>query len=227
MREAVFYGAVTAMAMHEMQNVLAVIQQSAGLMADYLEMSRRESIKTLGFRKGFSHHDKFKELIGSIDEAVGRGTDLADSMGRLAHAPDNPAPRCDVAELAEFLFGLLGRMNRKKRTRFELSRPASGLFAGCSGLDALMALFAPTTAFAQGQRERVVRVVVGETDGTPMVDFIPSDQGSATDMAIEAGQGFFPPADPHGPPGPRLARETDRLRVVFPPCRREAEDRVG
>jgi hypothetical protein len=63
-QEARFMGAVTALTMHEMQNILAIIRESAGLMGDILKVNARVD---------FKHRPNMERTLEHISSHVDRG----------------------------------------------------------------------------------------------------------------------------------------------------------
>ncbi len=216
MRDAAFMGAVTASITHEMQNVLAIIQQSAGLMGDLLHASRMESLKSLGFRKGFQYHDKFSTLIAAIGEQVERGSNLSEGLNRLAHVPDNPAQTTDLQSATGLLFSLIGRIARKKRIAFVLESGTGDRApqAPCPPMQALMALYGVAQALIEVLSGCTVQVAVGAAEDDPHVDFILPEGGAGSPPVI------LPPflVVAQGAGTPCATSLGDRIRLRFPPC---------
>ena len=212
MNEAAFMGAVTASITHEVQNVLAIIQQSAGLMGDILDLSRRETLKSLGFRKGFQYHDKFSSLIAAINEQVKRGSNLSDGLNRLAHVPDATADTTDLAQATGLLFALIGRIARKRRVEFVLDAVDGAHVAACPPMQALMALYGVARVLIDALSGRAVHVAVTAREGGPVVDFIfPEDGGTPAIVLPE------PLCDREEAGAPTVAVQADRIRLLFPP----------
>ena len=69
-------GCLAASATHELQNALAVIRESAGLMQDLVSLCG----------EGLPHRDRLCTMLSLIQEQVARGGDLAWNLNRLAHA---------------------------------------------------------------------------------------------------------------------------------------------
>ena len=107
MRDALFMGRLTASATHEMQNILATIRESSGLMEDLLAMGG----------ENFAHAERFKKGLSVLSEQVERGMVLTEQLNYCAHSPEAiPAG----AELNEALRSLVG-LYRKHATRFRVS----------------------------------------------------------------------------------------------------------
>lgn len=213
MREAVFMGEVTASITHDVQNVLAIIQQSAGLMSDLLDLSRKESLKSLGFRKGFPYHDKFKTLIGAINEQVERGTGLSEGLNRLAHAVDDRPGPTDAAGMAKLLFSLIGRIARKRRVVFALET-GGPVPVDCPPMAVLMGMYAVARALINALSNCEVRVRVEVREAEPVVVFLLPEGGEGgtpvglpTEMVLGERAGTI-----------RLDSRDDRIAMVFPSC---------
>ncbi|WMW64037.1 sensor histidine kinase [Nitratidesulfovibrio liaohensis] len=88
-------GRLAASATHELQNALAVIRESAGLMQDLVSLCG----------EGLPHRDRLCTMLSLIQEQVARGGDLAWNLNRLAHAweEDGEAARDLGAVLEEFV----------------------------------------------------------------------------------------------------------------------------
>jgi hypothetical protein len=62
--EMAFLGKITASMTHEISNTLAIIQESAGLLSDLINLSKEGS---------FPHKEKFQRVLGNINDQVRRG----------------------------------------------------------------------------------------------------------------------------------------------------------
>ncbi len=104
-KEIVFFGKITAGITHEIKNVLAIIQESSGLMEDILAVTPDES---------FSHKDKFhtslKRILGQID----RGVDMTTRLNTFAHSPDYSPAKVDLNDVSEQMVLLASRFARLK-----------------------------------------------------------------------------------------------------------------
>ncbi|NLW81943.1 MAG: hypothetical protein GXY42_09770 [Desulfovibrionales bacterium] len=104
--EARFMGAVTALTMHEMQNILAIIRESAGLMGDILKVNARVD---------FKHRPNMERTLEHITTHVERGKGLLEATSRLAHSPDDDMlDSCDLAVHARVVALLSERLVRLK-----------------------------------------------------------------------------------------------------------------
>ncbi|SCY79729.1 hypothetical protein [Desulfoluna spongiiphila] len=74
-------GAVTAPATHDLMNVLAIINEHAGLLSDLLHFKGNGDLSP----------EQLGKSIAAIETQVARGRGLLSHLNRLAHAPD-PGP---------------------------------------------------------------------------------------------------------------------------------------
>ena len=75
---------------HELKNHLAIINESAGLMGDLLDMGNFENEQTI---------QRFKKIISVIGERIDKANTMAKYMSRFAHQMDMPISNFDVNEL--------------------------------------------------------------------------------------------------------------------------------
>ena len=85
--ELAFFGKIAASVTHELRNVLAVINESNGLMADFLAMTREAP---------FPHREKFQRSVQKIEEQVRRGVEITSRFNRFAHSVDHACADIDL-----------------------------------------------------------------------------------------------------------------------------------
>ena len=110
--ELVFFGKIAAGVTHEMKNVLATINESNGLMADFLEMLKDTP---------FAYREKFQRSIGKIEEQVRRGVDIMAGFNRFAHTVDSPGVRIDLNEIVALTVSLAARFARLRGVELKAS----------------------------------------------------------------------------------------------------------
>lgn len=132
MRTEQFMGLITASVTHEMQNVLATIRESAGLMGDLLSLPGDACAK---------HQDKFRKVTSMIDEQVERGMRLSDALNRFAHAADDEPRSTDAAQALETVLFLARRLSSRKGVRFEAAPPSGTAVCGLSPLEFMLLVF--------------------------------------------------------------------------------------
>lgn len=107
MRDALLMGRLTASATHEMQNILATIRESSGLMEDLLAMNS----------EGFVHAERFKKGLAVLAEQIDRGMALSEQLNYCAHAPEAQVSGAEINEAMRSLVGL----SRKQANRFRVA----------------------------------------------------------------------------------------------------------
>ncbi len=92
-----FMGRMTAGLTHEINNVLAIIRESSGLMQDML---------SLGHGTDFQFQDKFSKSLSAIESQIERGVLISTTLNQFSHAVDKPLAHArsdDIACLAAAL----------------------------------------------------------------------------------------------------------------------------
>ena len=109
-KEIAFFGKITAGSTHEIKNVLAIIQESSGLMEDILAVTPDEN---------FPRRDKFltslKRILGQVD----RGVDITARLNKFAHGPDHSPADVDLNEVSKEMVLLASRFARLKNVVLE------------------------------------------------------------------------------------------------------------
>lgn len=104
-KEIVFFGKITAGITHEIKNVLAIIQETSGLMEDILAVTPDET---------FTHKDKFSTSLNRIFNQIERGVDITTRLNKFAHSPDYSPANVDLNEVSEQMVLLASRFTRLK-----------------------------------------------------------------------------------------------------------------
>ena len=96
-----FFGEMGASVSHEIKNVLAIINENAGLLQDMLGMHE----------KGIPlSTERLSRLAQSIARQVSRGDSIVKGMNRFAHSADEAQEPVDVGAIVEFMTQLAGRL---------------------------------------------------------------------------------------------------------------------
>lgn len=103
--KAAFSGKVTASVTHELQNVLAIIKENAGLMEDILHMNR----KSLS-----SSEDRLQKCIESIKKQTYRGVGLTSGLNQFAHTADHTLTQINLYDTVKKLIFLIQRIINQK-----------------------------------------------------------------------------------------------------------------
>ena len=111
-KEAAFFGRITAGITHEIKNVLAIIQESSGLMEDILDGTENDVLP---------NKDKFIKSLERIRRQIQRGIDITSGLNWFAHSPDHSPANLDLNELAGQMVLLASRFARLKNVSLESS----------------------------------------------------------------------------------------------------------
>lgn len=101
--ELAFFGKIAAGVTHELKNVLAIINESNGLMADLLAMLKETP---------FAYREKFQRSIGKIEEHVRRGVEITSRFNGFAHSVDQPVANIDLNTIVTQTVSLAARFAR-------------------------------------------------------------------------------------------------------------------
>ena len=104
-KEVAFFGKITAGITHEINNVLAIIKESSGLLEDILAITEDDT---------FPHKDRFKKTLKRIAGQIQRGNNITTNLNRFAHSPDYSPVGVDLNEMAEQMVLLASRFARLK-----------------------------------------------------------------------------------------------------------------
>jgi len=126
-------GLITAQSMHEMQNILAIIHESAGLLGDILKVNAKVD---------FKHRPKMESTLGHIFSQVHRGKSLLHATSRLAHAPDDDLlESCDLAVYSTIGVQLSERMARLRGSEVAFTPPTEAQPVRTGALNVLMSVY--------------------------------------------------------------------------------------
>lgn len=95
-----FFGKMSASISHEIKNVLAIINENAGLIEDYTIMTE----KGAPFDPG-----KFRSLAEKVGAQIRRADGIVKNMNTFAHSIDESAKPIDLSDFLEFAQALFAR----------------------------------------------------------------------------------------------------------------------
>lgn len=109
-----FFGKVTASISHELKNVLAIINENAGLLEDL----------TFAARRGTPiDPDRLDRTVGNFTKQIHRADDILRNMNRFAHSVDQFESRVDLHDLAVLVANLAARKAAMGRISLETTAP--------------------------------------------------------------------------------------------------------
>ena len=109
-----FFGKMTASISHEIKNVMAIVNESAGLLEDY----------TIMVRKGIAiDPEKLKVVSSRISKQIKRAEGIIRNMNSLAHSVDDFHKSVGLRETLELSVGLALRLADMKSVKLDLQLP--------------------------------------------------------------------------------------------------------
>lgn len=115
-QELAFFGRITANVTHELNNIISIIDQSAGLLGDL--------IAAVQFGRPIPE-EKLQRISDNISTQSKRGFDFIKRLNTFAHTTDDPVKDFELIQLIENLVALTRRFADLKNVSLE-SRFAEG-----------------------------------------------------------------------------------------------------
>ncbi len=113
-----FFGKMTASISHEIKNVMAIINESAGLLEDYGIMAE----------KGIPiNPEKLKVVSERVSKQIKRADGIVKNMNSLAHSVDDFHKSIGLSETLELSVGLAMRLADMKSIKLNLQLPQDSL----------------------------------------------------------------------------------------------------
>ncbi len=95
-----FFGRMSASISHEIKNVMAIINENAGLLKDITLMAERRPMSP----------ERLERLADAIAKQVGRADGIVKTMNRFSHGVDQFVGAVDLDEMLTFLSVLTARL---------------------------------------------------------------------------------------------------------------------
>lgn len=110
-----FFGRVAASLSHEIKNVLAIINENAGLLGDYASLADKGTPVA---------SERLARVARQLGQQVQRADGMAKNLHRLAHSTDASLASVDLDELVRLLIALHTPLANRHGVRLEIL-PAS------------------------------------------------------------------------------------------------------
>ena len=158
-----FFGRISASISHEIKNVLAIVNENAGLLEDFSIMA-----------EGGMPLDpaRLKKMASTVMNQVSRGDEIIKNMNRLAHSIDDTIATVELKEIIELFMALTVRFAAMRAVKVELRLPASPLKITTAPfyLMNLLWLCLEFSMSASGDKKQV-ELVVEETENGVRIRF--------------------------------------------------------
>lgn len=109
-----YFGKVTASISHELKNVLAILNEHAGLLQDFLEMAAQGRPLDV---------ERIRQLSEGMLKQIGRGDTIVRNMNRFAHTADHERATADLVGLVELSVQMFGRTAAARGATVQVSAP--------------------------------------------------------------------------------------------------------
>ncbi len=113
-----FFGRISASISHEIKNVLAIVNENAGLLEDVTLMADRgQPIDP----------ERLKKMAEAVKRQIARADGIIKNMNRFAHSIDQTVTTVDLDQTIELIIALTDRFAAMRGVKVELQLPASPL----------------------------------------------------------------------------------------------------
>ncbi|MFH2056472.1 MAG: hypothetical protein ABIJ61_10975 [bacterium] len=113
-----FFGAVTASVSHELNNVISIIDQTAGLLDDMIAGEEQGVPLSV---------ERLTTAVASVQKQTERGLEIIKRLNKFAHSTDQPLLEFEVNEVLDNFVALARRLASLKRADLVLSPPVEQL----------------------------------------------------------------------------------------------------
>ncbi len=158
-----FFGRMSASISHEIKNVLAIINENAGLLEDFSLMADRGVPIDPG---------RLKTMAEKVKLQISRADGIIKNMNRLAHSIDETITTVDLDQTIELVIALTARIAAMRGVKVDLQLPGSPLTIPTAPffLMNLLWLCLDFSMSASGDEKRV-ELVVEETENSVRIRF--------------------------------------------------------
>ena len=158
-----FFGRISASISHEIKNVLAIVNENAGLLED---------LTLLADRGQPLDPARLKMMAQAVKKQVGRADGIIKNMNRFAHSIDQTITTDDLDQTIELVIALTTRLAAMRGIEVHLKLPASPLRITTAPfyLMNLLWLCLDFSMSASGN-EKQVELVVEETESSVQIRF--------------------------------------------------------
>jgi len=158
-----FFGRISASISHEIKNVLAIVNENAGLLEDLTLMADRGKPIDPA---------RLKIMAATLKKQVGRADGIIMNMNRLAHSIDQTVTTADLDQTIELVIALTARFAAMRGVKVDLQLPTNPLTIKTAPfyLMNLLWLCLDFSMSASGD-EKQVELVVEETKNSVRIRF--------------------------------------------------------
>lgn len=109
-----YFGKVTASISHELKNVLAILNEHAGLLQDFVAMAAQGRPLDV---------ERIRQLSDGMLKQIGRGDTIVRNMNRFAHTADHERATADLVGLVELSVQMFSRTAAARGVTVQVQTP--------------------------------------------------------------------------------------------------------
>ena len=161
-QELQFFGAISASLSHQLNNVLSIINENAGLLSDMLAAAEQ------GFPLDAAKIDRSTQRIA---KQVNRGASYISRMNQFAHSVDETEQTVDLNLMLAQIVSLCQRFAslRKVSLVIEDSAPTAAKVLGCSFQQQHLVYLCIDLALASSDQESTIQLSLAVTENRPQL----------------------------------------------------------
>lgn len=164
-----FFGEMTASISHEIKNVLAIINENAGLLNDLVAMGGQGRPLSL---------ERLQRLGDSIERQVKRGDGIVKNLNRFAHSADHAAEAVDVGAVIHFVVDLASRLIAMKGRVPQVQLPSTPVMVDTNRFFLENLIWTcMSRAMAASSADPPVSIIVEKREAGARIRFRPSTDG--------------------------------------------------
>jgi C4-dicarboxylate-specific signal transduction histidine kinase len=205
-KELAFFGAVTASISHDLNNAIAIIEQTAGLLEDLVVGS--EAGRPIS-------NEQLQKIADRIAKQTKRGATIVRRLNAFAHTVDEDVKELELNALIQTVIALAHRLADRKQVALDAELTAEPIHIRGSAFRVQQAVFLS-----------IQRAVAATEEGATVM-LSAGDQDSSAWILVEAGGPEAPPPASDNYLGPLMTQIGGRVeestsdgklsfRLVFP-----------
>lgn len=164
-----FFGEMTATISHEIKNVMAIVNENAGLLEDMVAMNRQGAPFPA---------ERIAKVAQSVSRQIARADDILQAMNRFAHSADHGLEAVDVGETLQFVAKLADRLIMMQGVEFDIPTPEKAVITTTNRFFLAYVIWrCMAAAMAMPQPGAPIRVIAEATPEGPCLIFADMDKG--------------------------------------------------
>jgi signal transduction histidine kinase len=158
-----FFGRMSASISHEIKNVLAIINENAGLLEDFSLMADRGMPIDPA---------RLKAMAGKVKQQISRADGIIKNMNQLAHSIDQTIATVELDQTIELVIALTARIAAMRAVKVDLQPPGNPITISTAPFFLMNLLWLCLDfSMSAGGDEKRVELAVEETENSVRIRF--------------------------------------------------------